>query len=75
VDHPPTAVRLTTRISDFATTVCTDVPFVLGDDFISIAAAEVKQNAARSGRDRLLTGFKHAFEIGGMQKIRMRQHR
>jgi len=47
-------VRFDTRISDVATKVRTDVPFVLKLYFICIAAAPVKQNAAgiRRGRPR-----------------------
>jgi len=68
VDHPPTAVRLDTRISDLAAKVRTDVPFLLGSDFISIAAGRVKQNAAGLRRDLLPICIKRSFEIGQTRK-------
>jgi hypothetical protein len=46
VDYPPPAVRLDTRISDVATKLRTDVPFLRRLHFICIAAARVKQNTA-----------------------------
>jgi hypothetical protein len=79
VDHPPTAVRLDTRISDLAAKVRTDVPFLLGSGFISIAAVRVKQNAAGLRRGGRPKRFKRSFEIGrtrisGLMKTNARRH-
>jgi hypothetical protein len=75
VDHPPTAVRLDTRISDLAAKVRTDVPFLLGSDFISIAAGRVKQNAAGLRRARFKCASNARLKSPGREHPRMKQSR
>jgi len=75
VDHPPTAVRLDTRISDLAAKVRTDVPFLLGGDFISIAAVRVKQNAAGLRREGFKLPSNDRLKSATRENPRMKQSR